>query len=483
MKLAELIAGTEFENLAVDYKTSLDKSKPISWVKSLIAFANCGGGIIALGVENDGTVIGIPYAAVDFAKNLVNENIDRMVKPGIFRHAFKPILVDDGTYVLLIEIKDSMQVTYAKEGDYREIVYVRHDGQSVPATVEEMAELFRTKSMRRFDEEPSQIEFSQNDFLAFNEKATAEKRTRIKLDENLGKSLGLVAEDLHLTQCGVLFSDSCNSQNANIHLRRWAGVSKGSSQVIDDKEFIGSLLFLYDRAKAFIQSNVQSGYTKLYSGHEPVVHYPPSALHEALVNALAHRDYLIDGCQIDVDIYQNRIEIGVPGSFLVKGMSTSGKLSRMYSERRNKAICSVFDYLGMMERSGEGFQNIIDSYVSSPDDKKPVYQAFPEYFVLTLFDLAFFDPSQQKTRLVAHVEYSRLSGGVREYDDAVLAACYDSPKSTHELLALTPYKSRISLMNNVIIPLMEANLLLPTSHGRSPSNKYRTNTELVKVVQ
>ena len=72
MKLAELIAGTEFESLTVGYKTSLDKSKPISWVKSLIAFANCGGGIIALEAENDGTVIGIPYAAVDFAKNLVN---------------------------------------------------------------------------------------------------------------------------------------------------------------------------------------------------------------------------------------------------------------------------------------------------------------------------------------------------------------------------------------------------------------------------
>ena len=72
---------------------------------------------------------------------------------------------------------------------------------------------------------------------------------------------------------------------------------------------------------------------------------------------------------------------------------------------------------------------------------------------------------------------------MREYDDAVLAACYDSPKSTHELLALTPYKSRISLMNNVIIPLMEANLLMATSPGRSPSNKYRTNTDLVKIVQ
>ena len=482
MRIEEILRESQFENLEVDYKLTLNREKPVSWVKSLIAFANCGGGIIAIGVENDGTVKGISYGEVDSCKNLVNENIDRMVKPGIFRHRFLPIPVAENRFVLLIEIPDSLQVTYAKEGDYREVIYVRHDGQSVPATVEEIVELLRVKKTRNLDAESTGIPFNPNDFSAFNAAASKEKKREIALDTSLAKSIGFIDDSLALTQCGFLFSDSCSQPNSNVHLRKWAGLSKGASRVLDDKEFFGSLLYLYERTLAFIASNTPSGYIKTFSGHEQELHYPAAAVHEAVVNALAHRDYLIDGCQIDVDIFADRMEIGVPGSFLPKGMASNGKLVRMYSEKRNKSICSVFDYLGMMERSGEGFQNIIDSYAGFPVGFQPSYQCYPEYFILTLYDLNPLGLEENvSTSAKRRLSFTPIVGGVRNYDEAILLACFESPKSAIDLLALTPYRSRISLMNNVIKPLLEAKLLLATSYGRSPTNKYFTNRELVKI--
>lgn len=479
MKIETIISGTEFENLQVDYKICLEKDKPISWVKSLVAFANCGGGFLAIGVSNSRDVVGLSHSDVDDSKELVNRYVDRMVRPGLFKFSFTPMPIGGDKYILLVNVPDSIEITFAREGDYRETIYVRHDGQSVPATIAEIGVLMRTKRTLTYDSESSGVAFKAATFKELEAKAFERKGETVRVDLNLAKSLGLADLDGKLTNCGLLFSDQCGLDNSNIHMRKWPGLDSGGSTILDDKEFKGSLLYLYDRMMAFARANTSVGYIKKYGGHDPLESYPDRALHEAFVNALAHRDYLIDGCQIDIDIYSDRMEIGVPGSFLVSGEASSGLLRKMHSERRNKSVCDVFTYLKMMEKSGQGFNNIVDSYKEFDSKLSPTYKALPGYFTLTLFDTMFkqyFEPKSD----VGELAFKRLIAGNRDYDEAILELCFDEPKRLQELMALTKYKSHSTFMSSVINPLLDAGLLISTSAKRSPTTKYATNTDLVK---
>lgn len=479
MHIKELLQSTEFENLQCDYKARLERKNPVSWAKSLVAFANCGGGMILDGVNNDGTIVGFEYQIVDGEKNLVNETIDRLVRPGIFRYSFHPIEFERGRYILIIHIPDALEITYLRQGDYREVIYVRHDGQSVPASVSEMAVLFRKKATMFFDGESTSIPFESTKFMSLEKRMKESGKANDSVDLSLAKSLNLADQSGNLTNCGLLFSDGCKLANANIHMRSWKGETKGEALVLDDKEFTGSLLDQYDEAMRFIALNTPSGYLKKYGGHEEIMHYPRPALHEALVNALAHRDYLIDGSQIDIDVFPSRIEIGVPGSFLVQGEKSSGKLVRMHSERRNRLICNVFTFLGMMEKSGQGFQTIIDSYKEYGDDFIPTYLNYPEYYQLTLFNVSpGVKPSEEARQdAVSHPLANQISPDERR----ILLGCLDSPKSASELLPLTRYKSKVSLLNNIIKPLLSKGLLVKTSKGNSPTTKYYADESKISL--
>ena len=73
---------------------------------------------------------------------------------------------------------------------------------------------------------------------------------------------------------------------------------------------------------------------------------------EALVNAVAHRDYSIAGTQIDVDIYCDRIEIVSPGSWLLPKNYEEYPIGSIPSIRRNTIIAACLDEANLMERGG-----------------------------------------------------------------------------------------------------------------------------------
>ena len=90
-------------------------------------------------------------------------------------------------------------------------------------------------------------------------------------------------------------------------------------------------------------ANTKTGFIKQDIGREKITSYPQRAVTEAIVNALVHRNYMITGSQINIDIFKDRIEITSPGSLLGSSFKTNEtNLKAIPSKTRNQLICDTF---------------------------------------------------------------------------------------------------------------------------------------------
>lgn len=135
--------------------------------------------------------------------------------------------------------------------------------------------------------------------------------------------------------------------------------------------------------------------------------YPYKAVREVLVNAVIHRDYQIQGAEIHVDMYDDRMEITSPGGMLNGSRIQDLDILHVPSMRRNEIISDVFGRLHYMDRRGSGIGRIMNSYVefvAKPEFYSTDYYFFvilPNRSVAELFQMEFVETqlSTEKTQL------------------------------------------------------------------------------------
>lgn len=203
---------------------------------------------------------------------------------------------------------------------------------------------------------------------------------------NLGCGLNMTGRtaDGRITEGLKMFSVSFDSDETLAVCRLWNGFDKGSNEVIDKKEFKGCLCDVFINIMDFISRNSRSGFVKNDDGSRlDTFSYPEIVLREAVVNALAHRDYSIDGTQVDVDIFKDRLVITSPGGWLLPKKPDEYSLDSIPSVRRNKTICRCFEMAGLMERSGSGLRKIYNVY-KKLKFKEPDLNDQHDFFLITL---------------------------------------------------------------------------------------------------
>ena len=153
--------------------------------------------------------------------------------------------------------------------------------------------------------------------------------------------------------------------------------ASGVMNALDDKEFSGSLLRLLERGVGFVRANSRKMWRKTALSRVEYPEYPERAVEEALVNALVHRDYLVVGGEIHIDIYDDRLEIVSPGGMYDgEGPVQDRDPLRIPSVRRNPIVADMFQRLDLMERRGSGLRKIILEYaerVPNPRHLKPSF--------------------------------------------------------------------------------------------------------------
>lgn len=317
--------------------------------KEIIAFANCEGGKIYIGVQDDGTVSGLdnPDEAALRVSNMVRDAI----KPDLTMFLHYETLTVDGKKIVAVDIQQGTERPYyiAKKGLRPEGVYVRQGYSSVPATNTVIRRMIKETDGDHFEEMRS---LEQN--LTFEyAKKTFEERN-VKFGPAQMKTLGIVTQDDVYTNLGLLLSDQC------VHTIK-AAVFKGTKQneFHDRKEFSGSLFQQMDDVYDFIdfRNQTHSTFDRLYRIDRR--DYPETAVREALLNLLVHREYSFRASTF-ISLYTDRLEFTSIGG-LVSGVSLKD-VTMGISVCRNTKLANVFYRLELIEAYGTGIIKIMDAY-------------------------------------------------------------------------------------------------------------------------
>ena len=180
----------------------------------------------------------------------------------------------------------------------------------------------------------------------------------------------------------------------------------------DDAEYSGSVLSLIDNGEAFIKRNAKLMWRKTANSREEMPEYVERSYHEALVNALAHRDYLVNGSEVHIDIYDDRMEIYSPGGMPDGSIIQDRDPLTVPSTRRNPVLADVFNRLGYMERKGSGFGKIIGGYefqINYDESKKPSFRSDRYQFTVIMPNLNYCVPQNVPRNVPQNVPQERVS--------------------------------------------------------------------------
>ncbi|WP_198316354.1 RNA-binding domain-containing protein [Cystobacter fuscus] len=341
---------TEFKSTVVNnYQVD---SKDIA--KAITAMANTKGGHLFLGVEDDGTVSGAGTPQQVDKLMLQVSNICQGIQPPLTCSFQK--LEFQGQTLLVVEVpRFSAERPYHAAGKY----YVRDANQSREARRDELRRLLESADYH-FDEEPvAGSRFEDLDpeairvFLAI---------LYDEPDEASGRQLLSALQCLDATGTptvtGMLLFGR-EPQRSFLDARISAVLFKGTeltSDFVDRKEMTGRLFDQVEDAVTFLKKNVRSpshveGLERIEEG------LPEKVLREAVLNAVAHRDYRA-ASQVRIYVFDDRVEIVNPGELLNK-LTLDGIRLGGISQRRNPVLAGLLARARRRENLGMGVPEMI----------------------------------------------------------------------------------------------------------------------------
>jgi len=353
---------------------------------AVIAFANSGGGTVYIGVEDNGDVPGLLDAQDDLLS--VNNALRESIKPDITLFAHSRIEMVGGKDIIIIDVQSGANRPYyiAGKGIRPEGVYVRHGAASFPATDTAIRKMIRETDGDSYEKLRS---IKQN--LTFMSAEAEFAKRNVPFGAVQMATLGISNTEGLYTNLGLLLSEQC------VHTIKTAVFQDNTQQVFKDRrEFEGSLFRQLNDVYDYLDmhNQTQSTFDKLLRIDRR--DYPETALREALLNAVVHREYATSG-SVFVKIYSDRIEFITPGG-LVSGIEIDDIMSG-YSVCRNANLAAVFYRLQLIEAYGTGILKIFEAYKSAP--KQPRIDITPNVFKLTLPNMnavmASVDPTPRDT--------------------------------------------------------------------------------------
>lgn len=359
--LGRLAAG---EGAHQEFKGLIDNGESVAG--EIVAFANSDGGTLFVGVEDDGSIVGLTDPDTVF-QTLVHLCRDRCIPP------VSPVIEQldvGGRAVLGLTIRPELNrlKPYRTAGGR---FYMRVGKDKQDATGRELVRIAQASGELHYDESPVLgADLGSLSLSAFE--AYHRIQFGMALEDQLAQSSLTLAELLrNLRLLHFLDGEECLSV-AGVLLfaespQRWLSQSRLSAvafagldedgDILDRREITGRLPGIIEETRLFLDRNIRRPAKEHGFGREDIQLYDPKALGEAVVNAVAHRDYSLSGSQIRLFVFADRVEIRSPGR--LPNSITLDNIKLGVHAERNRAICTLLTQLGYMSAIGTGVPRLI----------------------------------------------------------------------------------------------------------------------------
>lgn len=323
--------------------------------KEVIAFANTDGGVIYIGIDNDGNAVGIDNVDENYTR--ITNGIRDAIMPDVTM--FVKYTIQENRVVRITVGEGSYKPYYLKSKGLKPSgVFVRQGTSSVPASPEQIRAMIKEsdgdtfESMRSMEQE-----------LSFKSAKEAFKRYGIEFSKAKYRTLGITVQGDELySNLALIISDQCT------HTTKVAVFAdEENTKFRDSKEFGGSIFEQLENTYAYLALCNKTVAT--FKGLERIekVDYPEEALREALLNALVHRDYSFSGSVI-INVNDKEMEfISIGG--LLPGLSPDDIRSGI-SQPRNKNLADIFHRLHLIESYGTGIRKIYNLYANCSEQPR-----------------------------------------------------------------------------------------------------------------
>lgn len=351
----------QYESERIEYKSQMIDDI----YKEVIAFANTDGGVIYLGIDDKGNLIGIDN--VDETNTRLTNGIRDAIAPDVTM--FVRHVLQDNKVIQIKVAEGSYKPYYLKSKGMKPTgVYVRQGTSSVQASPEQIRQMIKESDGDTYEDARS---LEQD--LSFLAAETAFDRYGVEFSTQKYRALGITRNDIY-TNLALLLSDQCH------HTTKIA-VFKDEfcTEFRDSKEFGGSVFKQFEDSVTYLALC-----NKTVSTIKGVVRmdkqdYPEEAIREALLNAIVHRDYSFSG-SIIINVNDSKMEFISLGG-LLPGLSTED-IRIGISQPRNKKLAEVFHRLRLIESYGTGIRRIFKLYENCPI--QPVIEVTANAFKIVL---------------------------------------------------------------------------------------------------
>lgn len=449
------------ETLTVEFKSDLKRYSDRELVEEIVGMANTEGGVLYLGVEDNGQPTGVHENHKDpigLAAMLAN-----MTVPSISVRA--EIIRENDTDIMKIEIPISRTVVATSAGKtLRRRLNAEGNPENVPMYPYEIPSRLSELSLLDYSAQPlsgaSQDDLDPNERIRLRKiiqnRQGGEKNLLQLTDEELDRALRLTTEKegkIIPTVTGMLMIGKEERLKVLMPtVRTDFQVLEGTTVRMNETMF-GPLLDVFERIETYVNAwnperEMEYGLFRL-----PIPEFDRNAFREGLVNAFCHRDYTMLG-SVRVLIDDEGLTISSPGGF-IDGVNLKNLLT-VEPHGRNQVLADALKRVGLAEKTGRGIDRIYEGSIIYgrpwPDFSETTSRCVKLYIQRAKPDITF-------TKMIVD-EQNRIGRAFSIYPLMILSALKNERRATVERLAeitnLTEARIRTSIENLVERGLIEA---------------------------
>ena len=389
---------TNGENSGVDFKRDALTNHDLA--KALVAFSNLDGGMVLLGVEDDGSITGLTRDPLEeWVMNACRDKIRPAIIP--FFEIIKE--VEPGKDVAIVRVPRGGDV-HSQWHNNKHTYYIRVGTQSREPTPQELGRLFQQRGMIRAEMRPvSGTTIKDLDRRRLKDYFGRVRQQDIPSDnDDTGWGTLLINTDIMVEDGVTVFGMLLFGKTPNRYLPQsgidavaFPGTEK-EYEAKERKQLRGAMTPLMDQDGNLLETGLVEQAVEFVRRNTPVHShledgarrvdsptYPEEAIRETIVNALIHRDYLLSDTDVELAIYENRLEVISPGK-LPNGITPERMRLGTRVARNNSLKDFMRDY-GYLEHMGMGVPRKIIKGMKEHNGSDPELIEENERFTVRLF--------------------------------------------------------------------------------------------------